>query len=164
MPPCSVHALTYIGTKLMDDLLAEFSDLFAEPHGLPLVWEILHCIHLKKGTHAIAVRPYCYVQLQKDELEHQCVDMLQQGTIYRSSSAFSSPVLLVKKRDGSWRFCVDYRTLNDKTIKDKFPIPVIDELLDELCGAKFFTKLDLHSGYHPMRHSADVDKTAFRTH
>jgi len=145
--------------------LSEFADIFTEPRGLPPLRHHDHRIHLLPDTVPVAVHPYCYPQLLKDELEKQCADMLAQGIIRPSTSPFSSPVLLVKKADGSWRFCVDYRALNDRTVKNKFPIPVVDELLDELKGAKCFTKIDSRSGYHQVRmHVDDILKTAFRTH
>ncbi|WVZ62316.1 hypothetical protein U9M48_012078 [Paspalum notatum var. saurae] len=113
----------------------------------PPAWACDHRIHLRPGTPPVAVRPYRYAQLQKDKLERQEASMVATGVICPSTSVFSVPVLLVKKQDASWSFCMDYRALNDHKVNDKFSIPVVDELLDELYGACFFTKMDLCSGY-----------------
>ncbi|XP_021307871.1 uncharacterized protein LOC110432212 [Sorghum bicolor] len=166
-PLLANNLFTDLGSEqdLLERFLATYDDVFAAPTGLPPARACDHRIHLKTATELVAVRPYRYPQLQKDELETQCDAMLQQGIIRPSTSPFSAPVLLVKKQDSSWRFCVDYRALNAATVKDKFPIPVVEELLDELNGARFFSKLDLRSGYHQVRvHPDDVAKTAFRTH
>lgn len=98
---------------------------------------------------------------QKTEIEKQLEKMLERCIIQTSNSPYSSLVLLVKKKDDTWQMCVDYRELNKITVKDKFSITIIDELLDELNGAKFFTKLDLRSGYHQVRVAErDIEMTA----
>jgi hypothetical protein len=129
----AVHAQA--STDLMTTLLHDFEDVFTIPTGLPPPRRFNHRIHLQLSTAPIVVHRYRYPQLVKDELEWQCQDMLKQGTIRPSTSAYSSPVLLVKKQDGLWRFCINYRALNAKMIRNMFPIPMVDELLDKLCGA-----------------------------
>jgi hypothetical protein len=147
------------------ELLAEFSAVFGEPATLPPARPYDHSIPLTPDAVPFNTRPYRYSPAHKDEIERQVAKMIAEGIIIPSMSPFASPVLLVQKKDGSWRFCVDYRRLNEMTVKNVFPMPVIDELLDELAGATVFSKLDLRAGYHQVRMlPADEHKTAFKTH
>lgn len=132
----------------VSSILTEFADVFSEPQGLPPHRQYDHAISLEEGSQPPNTKPYRYSPLQKDEIERQVQEMLRSGVITHSMSPYAAPVLLVKKKDGTWRFCIDYRRLNLVTIKNKFPLPIVDELLDELAGAAYFSKLDLRAGYH----------------
>jgi hypothetical protein len=138
---------------------------FQEPTELPPSRAYDHQIPLLPGAVPVQKKPYRYAPTQKDELEAQIKEMLQKGVIQESHSPYASPVILVKKKDGGWRMCIDYRYLNALTEKNKYPLPVVDELLDELSGSQYFTKLDLRSGYHQIRLVPGEEyKTAFKTH
>eukprot|EP00253_Pinus_taeda_P006087 PITA_06087 len=149
----------------LQKVLHNHSKVFETPKGLPPVRDDDHAIPLIRGSVPPNIKPYIYPYVQKSEIERMVAKMLEAGIIQPSQSSFCAPVVLVHKKDGSWCMCPDYRELNKLTIKDKFPIPVIDELLDELHRSIYFTKLDIRSGYHQIRmKTQDISKTTFRTH
>jgi len=149
----------------VEQLLDRYQEIFQDPKKLPPERAYDHTIPLLPMAIPVNARPYRYSPLHKGEIERQVREMLDAGLIIPSTSPFASPVLLIQKKDGSWRFCVDYRRLNDMTIKNRFPMPLIEEIIEELAGSCYFTKLDMKSGYHQVRmKQGDEYKTAFKTH
>ncbi|CAO2151592.1 unnamed protein product [Urochloa humidicola] len=149
----------------VQQLIEEFGVLFQVPTELPPQRAFDHSIPLVEGAAPVRSRPYRFAPALKDEIEKQVQEMLKIGLIQPSNSPFTSLVLLVKKKDGTWRFCVDFRHLNAITLKGQFPVPIIDEFLDELSHASWFSSLDLTAGFHQIRLKAGEEyKTAFQTH
>lgn len=149
----------------VQSLISEFSDIFEElPSGLPPEREVQHDIPLKPGAVPTARPVYRMSESELQELKSQLDELLQKGFIQPSTSPYGAPILFVKKKDGSMRMCIDYRSLNSSTIKNSYALPRIDELLDRLHGANVISNLDLQSGYHQIRVNPEsVHKTAFRT-
>lgn len=146
-------------------LLAAYADVFQDLQGLPPEREVVHSIPLLEGSRLPHKRMYRLSPREKEEVEKQVKQLLEMGLIRPSASPFGAPVLFVDKPDGSLRMCLDYRALNEITVKRRFPMPNMEELFDQLSGAKIFSSLDLQQGYYQIRiPEADVPKTAFMTH
>ncbi|XP_057432279.1 uncharacterized protein LOC130725034, partial [Lotus japonicus] len=146
-------------------VVQEYVDVFPEDvPGLPPVRETEFSIDIVPGTGPISMAPYRMAPAELVELAKQLDDLSSKGFIRPSVSPWGAPVLLVKKKDGKSRLCVDYRQLNKVTVKNRYPMPRIDDLMDQLRGAVIFSKVDLKSGYHQIRvKESDIQKTAFRT-
>lgn len=146
-------------------LLEEFKDIFADlPHGVPPPRAVDHDITLVSTSRIPARATYRMSHAELLELKKQLQALVEAGKIRPSISPYGAPVLFVKKKDGSMRMCVDYRGLNEITVKNHYPLPRIDELLDRLHGAQVFSKIDLQQGYNQIRiNPDDVPKTAFST-
>lgn len=146
-------------------VVCDFPDVFPEEvNELPPEREVKFSIDLVPGTRPISMALYRMSVVELTELKSQLEDLLDKKFIRPSVSPWGAPVLLVKKKEGTMRLCVDYRQLNKVTIKNRYPLPRIDDLMDQLVGASVFSKIDLRSGYHQIRvKTEDIQKTAFRT-
>jgi hypothetical protein len=143
----------------------EFPDVFPEDLlGMPPDQDVEFTIELQLDTAPISRCPYKMIPKELAELKVQLNELMDKGFIHLSSSTWGCPTLFVKKKDQFLRLCVDYRPLNAITIKNKYPPPRIDILLDQFVGAKVFSKVDFHLGYHQIKiRPKDVTKTAFST-
>jgi hypothetical protein len=154
------------GIKLKDiPIVCEYPDFFLDDlPGRPPDRDIEFIIELQPGTAPISKRPYRMPPNELAELKIQLQNLLDKGFIRLSASPWGCPALFVKKNDNSLRLCVDYHPLNTVTIKNKYPLPCIDILFDQLAGAWVFSKIDLRSGYHQIKiRLSDIPKTAFST-
>jgi Retroviral aspartyl protease/RNase H-like domain found in reverse transcriptase/Reverse transcriptase (RNA-dependent DNA polymerase)/Integrase zinc binding domain/Retrotransposon gag protein/Zinc knuckle len=146
-------------------IVGEFPDVFPEElPGLPPDRDVEFTIDIVSGTTPVSKAPYRMAPAELKELKSQLQELLDAGFIRPSVSPWGAPVLFVKKKDGTMRLCIDYRELNRVTIKNKYPLPRIDDLFDQLQGAQYFSKIDLKSGYHQLKiKEEDIPKSAFRT-
>ena len=146
-------------------ILTRFGDVFSRSStDVGHTSDVVHSIPVKTDTALVKQRPQRLGPEKEKEVERQVQELAQNGLIEPSHSAWSSPVVMVRKNDGSWRFCVDYRRLNDLTINDAYPLPHIDDSLDALSGSQYFSTLDLASGYWQVALDADAsEKSAFVT-
>ncbi|KAI3819778.1 hypothetical protein L1987_13628 [Smallanthus sonchifolius] len=146
-------------------IIRDFPEVFPEDlSGLPPVRQVEFRIDLVPGANPVARAPYRLAPSEMQELASQLQELSDKGFIRPSHSPWGAPVLIVKKKDGSFRMCIDYRELNKLTIKNRYPLPRIDDLFDQLQGSTCFSKIDLRSGYHQLRvQEDDIPKTAFRT-
>jgi hypothetical protein len=164
----SKRAMFFIAEEFVGDnirVVRHFPDVFPEElPGMPLDREVEFVIDLLPRTAAISKRPYRMSVEELKELKKQLMELQEARYIRLSSSPWGAPVLFVQKKDGSQRMCVDYRSLNDVTVKNKYLLPCIEDLFDQMRGARVFSKIDLRSGYHQMRiRPSDIPKTAFST-
>jgi hypothetical protein len=145
--------------------VSEFLDVFPEElPGMPPDREIEFVIELVPGTTPIFKRPYRMATNQLAELKEQLQELLDKGYIHPSASPWRAHVIFVPKKDGTQGMCVDYHSLNEVTIKNKYPLPKIDDLFDQLKGGCVFLKIDLRSGYHQLKiRATDIPKTTFIT-
>jgi hypothetical protein len=168
---CKLYAILALNEKGVAEglehlpVVKEFADVFPEElPGMPPERELEFTIDLKPGTEPIARTPYRMSTPELQELKMQLKELLDLGLIRPSVSPWGAPVIFIRKKDGSWRLCIDYRQLNKATIKNQYPLPRIDDLFDQMKGATVFSKIDLRSGYHQLRiKEDDVPKTAFKT-
>ncbi|KAJ1695434.1 hypothetical protein LUZ63_012132 [Rhynchospora breviuscula] len=146
-------------------VVREFQDVFPEEiSGMPPQREIEFGIDVVPGTKPISKAPYRMAPAELKELKIQLEELLEKGFIRPSASPWGAPILFVKKKDGSLRLCIDYRELNKVTVKNRYPLPRIDDLFDQLQGSSVYFKIDLRTGYHQLRiKPEDVEKTAFRS-
>jgi hypothetical protein len=146
-------------------VVRDFPDVFLEElPGMPPDREVEFVIDLLPGTAPIFKRSYMMSVEELKELKEQLTELQEAGYIRPSSSPWGAPILFVQKKDGSQRMCVDYRSLNDVTVKNKYLLPCIEDLFDQMRGARVFSKIDLRSGYHQMKiRPSDIPKTAFST-